>query len=962
MRFLLKTWHRAAFLIGAICVAGGLLAWRINRDPQINFLARDGRAEWILFPAAVEARARNIASIDTIFRRELMLDTQPRAARLIMRAAKRAEVRINDTLLDISSDRNWKNASTVDVLGVLRRGANTIEVRVFNDRAPPCLWLRLNVDEQIWRSDQTWEASSAASAWRHAGLASTPRIPGAGNAIAGGERVFQALRTIWPTWLGFAAFALAIWTAGHWWLRRLRTPQLGLSRRQSMALIFIPVALWIILFWNNAACMPYRTGFDSQAHIHYIQYVQEHRALPPPGEGSETFQPPLYYVLSAVALSLFGLSTADGSGILVLRSFTMLLGIAHFTLVFLTLRLLFPNQAGRQLVGLLLASFLPMQIYMSHHVTNETLAATLSTAAVYFGVRLLQTDSPSLSQYMTLGLSMGLAMLSKATGVLLLPLLSVAIATKFALQRSPVTASLRNLGLMLGICFASCGWHYIRLGLQSGTPFLGMAGSFAWWQDPGYHMAADYIRVGRSLVSPLFSGLAGVADGIYSTLWGDGLCSGVSELNARPPWNYELMVSGYLLALVPTFMVVTGAAVAIWRFVGKPSPGWLLLLGLAGAVALALFLMTLDVASYAQIKAFYGLSALIPFCCLGAIGWDALTRNRKAFQFVFGTVLLLWALNSLACFWIHPSAAQHIYVGRRLAVEHKYDGAASEAGKAVNSNPSDATARWFFASVLSELGRQTEALEQAERASELNPMDSMCHMQLAMTLANQAQWENAINEGRRALELGPENMSAYNFLLACLLELGRDEEAMIVASDALTVSPFSADLHYMLGLMLAQKQDFLAAATHFAYALLLRPNWSEANSNLRRALLLLAKSPEGPKRIQEAARSGPDSPSMLNDLAWLLATHPDATVRNGSEAVRAAEHACAMTNHKSPALLNTLAAAYAEAGRFPDAIHTAEEALALAQSSGDAEVAALGQKLLTSFRAGRPYQTEPPSP
>jgi tetratricopeptide (TPR) repeat protein len=563
---------------------------------------------------------------------------------------------------------------------------------------------------------------------------------------------------------------------------------------------------------------------------------------------------------------------------------------------------------------------------------------------------------------MWLGLSMGAAMLTKATGVLLLPLLFLAMATKLTLQRLPVTIRLRNLGVTLGICFAVCGWHYIRIGLQSGTPFFGMAGSFAWWQDPGYHTAADYIRFGRSLVSPLFSSFAGFADGIYSTLWGDGLCGGVPNLDVRTPWNYELMVSGYLLALPPTLMIVIGGVVAVCRFVSKPSPDWFVLLGLAGAVALAQFPTTLALASYAQIKAFYGLSALIPFCCFGAIGWDVLTRGRKALQLALGALLLLWASNSFASFWIRPSALQHIYAGQRLALAHKADAAASEAIKAVNSNPSNATARRFLASVFDTLDRPTEAREQAERAIELNPTDSMCRLQLAITLANQGQMERAINEGRRALELGPENDFAYNFLLACLLKSHREEEAITVAGDALTVSPFSADLHYTLGLVTAEKQDFLAAASHFAYALSLRPNWTDARLNLRRVLLSLAKSPGGSRRIQEAAQSAPDSATLLNDLAWLLATNPDATLRNGQEATRLAERACVITVRKVPAFLGTLAAAYAETGRFPDAINTAQEALSLAQRFGNADAATLSRNLLASFQANRPYREDPTLP
>src|SRR5205823_1505357 len=126
----------------------------------------------------------------------------------------------------------------------------------------------------------------------------------------------------------------------------------------------------------------------------------------------------------------------------------------------------------------------------------------------------------------------------------------------------------------------------------------------------------------KSLVAPLFSGFSTFADGIYSTLWGDGLCGGVPSLVFRPPWNYELMVAGYFLAMVPAVVILVGVVVAFWRFVQKPSIEWFVLFSLTGAIALGVVFMTLKVASYAQVKAFYGLAAVVPICFFGALGWE----------------------------------------------------------------------------------------------------------------------------------------------------------------------------------------------------------------------------------------------------------------------------------------------------------------------------------------------------
>jgi protein O-mannosyl-transferase len=113
------------------------------------------------------------------------------------------------------------------------------------------------------------------------------------------------------------------------------------------------------------------------------------------------------------------------------------------------------------------------------------------------------------------------------------------------------------------------------------------------------------------------------------------------------------------------------------------------------------------------------------------------------------------------------------------------------------------------------------------------------------------------------------------------------------------------------------------------------------------------------ERLREIAANAPDSPRMLDEVAWLLATYPDSRSRDGAEAVRLAEHACDLTQRKIPALLDTLAAAYAEAGDFPRAIGTAEEALDRARSSGDSDAVKLSENILASLHEKLPYRQEP---
>src|SRR5438477_3025723 len=712
--FLLKPWHRAIGVAAFAGVAMSVLAWIAWNDPAINFLTRDKRAEWIVFPVAVDTHAHWFAILDAIFRREFILTDRPATAHLGVRSMRRADVRINGVAVRFPSNRNWKEIVSVDVAGQLQGGSNVIEARVFNHNRPPSLWLTLNTDQLSLRSDRTWEVSFAGSSWRHAALAAAAKTPGPGNSIAGGEGTFDTLQKVWPFWIvliAIASVAVFIWNLS---LKNCTT------RWLEKTLLLVLAGLWLLLFWNNSRLLPFHAGFDAKEHLKYINYIQEHRALPLASEGWEMYQPPLYYLIAAASLSACKLSINDPTSILLLRLIGAFLGIAQFVFVFLSLRLLFPARTA--FVGLLLAAFLPMHMYLAQYVTNEMLAATLATATLYVCLRLLKSDTPRVSQFAWLGFTLGAAMLAKATTVLLLPIAIGAIAGKLAYARARLAISLRNLGLLFAICLTVCGWHYARIWLRFGTPLLGnwdVVSGFTWWQDPGYHTATDYLRFGRSLVHPLFSGFAGFADGIYSTLWGDALCGGASSLTFA--WNGQPLLAGYLWALIPTALIVIGAVVAIVEFVQKPSSELFLLFGFSALLMLGLIFMTLKIPSYAQAKAFYALSAIMPLCFFGALGWVMLTQARERLRCVGGTVGLVWVLNSFATYWITPSAAQYLYAAKALATHDQIDRASAEAARAVQVDPLNATARGSHALSLSELGNDAEAVKEAERAIELSP-------------------------------------------------------------------------------------------------------------------------------------------------------------------------------------------------------------------------------------------------
>jgi len=173
------------------------------------------------------------------------------------------------------------------------------------------------------------------------------------------------------------------------------------------------------------------------------------------------------------------------------------------------------------------------------------------------------------------------------------------------------------------------------------------------------------------------------------------------------------------------------------------------------------------------------------------------------------------------------------------------------------------------------------------------------------------------------------------------------------------VSPFDADLHYRVELAAGEVGNFPIAVAQFGYALLLQPSRAEVAQKLHLALAFAARGLGAPTQLAAISASAPEAPILLNELAWIFATHPDAAVRNGAEAVRQSEKACALTTRTRPEYLVTLAAAYAEAGKFAEAISTAGNALTLARSLGETKTIVLAENLLTAFQANQPYREEP---
>jgi tetratricopeptide (TPR) repeat protein len=108
--------------------------------------------------------------------------------------------------------------------------------------------------------------------------------------------------------------------------------------------------------------------------------------------------------------------------------------------------------------------------------------------------------------------------------------------------------------------------------------------------------------------------------------------------------------------------------------------------------------------------------------------------------------------------------------------------------------------------------------------------------------------------------------------------------------------------------------------------------------------------------LQKVLVTDPNDPEAQKNMAWVLATWPEARIRDGAKAIELAERANQLVKGQDPIITLTLAAAYAEAGRFPDAIRTAEAASQLATDSGNVALAKGIRAHIELYRSGHPFR------
>ncbi len=265
--------------------------------------------------------------------------------------------------------------------------------------------------------------------------------------------------------------------------------------------------------------------------------------------------------------------------------------------------------------------------------------------------------------------------------------------------------------------------------------------------------------------------------------------------------------------------------------------------------------------------------------------------------------------------------------------------------------------------LLNGFGQLEPAIEQLHLAIKFRATYPDAHFNLGRAYARKGELDKSVVHFKQAIKLAkPRYYNGANFQMGKVLEKqGKLKEAIVAYNEELRNAPADSVVRYAIGLALAELGNDEQAVSHFLECVRNRPDHADAHYQLALILPRLSRIEEAIAHNQDALNLRPDWPEALNSLAWLLATTGKSDLRNPKLAVSLAERARELADYKMPLVLDTLAAAYAEAGRFEEAAKLATQAAELAKNSNQEKEAQEMLERAKLYQAGKAFHEEAPA-
>jgi tetratricopeptide (TPR) repeat protein/peroxiredoxin len=325
-------------------------------------------------------------------------------------------------------------------------------------------------------------------------------------------------------------------------------------------------------------------------------------------------------------------------------------------------------------------------------------------------------------------------------------------------------------------------------------------------------------------------------------------------------------------------------------------------------------------------------------------------------------------------------------LGNALAKLGRNTEAITHLQKASQIKPDEAVPYFNLANILQGQGKISSAVEHYQKSLEIDPDYVGAHKNLAITMQRQGQFVEAKSHLQKALLIKPDDASIYLSLGLIAKAQRNPGKAIENYQRALELKPDYAEAYSNLGMVMHEQKKLEEAIKHYLKAIEVKPDYTEAKFNLANALYVQGKMDEALRYYNQVVTIMPKHPMVLtrlgdvyrskgepakaikyyssvlelqqnfplamNGLAWIHATHPDAKWRDGAKAVALAERCCQITQNRMVPALNTLAAAYAEMGRFEDAAKWQIMAIERTKEGNQTEL----EERLKLYETGKPYR------
>jgi tetratricopeptide (TPR) repeat protein len=441
---------------------------------------------------------------------------------------------------------------------------------------------------------------------------------------------------------------------------------------------------------------------------------------------------------------------------------------------------------------------------------------------------------------------------------------------------------------------------------------------------PGAWPAADKLRAALVEKLPMLALVAAASAVTFVVQSGSG---GVSALDALPlGLRIENALVSYAVyvwkAVWPSglaaFYPHPLTSIADWRVAAASA----FLVGATLAAARAA-----PARPYAIVGWLWYLGALVPVIGLVQVGMQARADRYMYLPLIGLSIVVAWGAFDLAERWRIPRAAIGAMAATALAAL--------------------AVTAWYQV----ETWRSTEALYR--HALSVTDRNYIAHKGLGYALTLQKRFDEAASHFAEAARLAPDWPEPRLGLADIAAARGRLEEALRGYREELRIDPYSIEAAVRYGLALGMAGRYAEARPYLLRALAVHPGKVELHLAMAIFEAALGRPRESVRYGREVLRLSPNNVEGANNLAWTLATCSDPTVRNPQEAIRVIETIALESG--DPWVLDTLAAAYAAAGRFEAAVSTASRAADRAERMGGEGNASEIRARLSLYSRGKPF-------